>query len=146
MMGQLSNRKCSSRLNSHKVHLKPPGTERQSQQQQLNMRGFHNIETLWGCEDQWQNWSRKIKTAVSGMNGDLSQVLNAAETGGVRNAKEILKDDGFVDAKKEKCMKDSKEMYSVLLRRDRTGWSRSLGKTPRKLQQKKIGNNIQSAT
>ena len=55
-----------------------------SQQQQLNMRGFDNIETLLGGEDQWQSWSWTIKTAVSGMNGNLARLLNAAETGGVR--------------------------------------------------------------
>ena len=59
------------------------------------MGGFDNIETLSVGEDQWQSASWKIKTAVSGMNGDLAQLLYAAETGGVRNAEEILKDDEF---------------------------------------------------
>ena len=77
------------------------GSERQSQQQQLNMRGSDNIETVSGGQDQRQNWSWKIKTAVSGMNEDLAELLNAAEAGGVRNAEEILKDDEFVDARCE---------------------------------------------
>ena len=73
------------------------GIERQSQQQQLNMRGFDNIETLLGGEDQWQSWSWTIKTAVSGMNGNLAGLLNAAETGGVRIAEEILKEDERIE-------------------------------------------------
>ena len=91
------------------------GIERQSQQQQLNMRGFDHIETLSGGEDQWQNWW-KIKTAVSGMNGDLTEMLNAAETGGARNAEEIIKDDKFVDVNREQCIKASTALYSVLAR------------------------------
>ena len=80
------------------------------------MRGFDNIETLsGGSEDQWQKWS-EIKTAVSGLHGDLAELLNAAETGGVRNAKEILKDDEFVDADREKWIKARKEMCYVLVR------------------------------
>ena len=31
--------------------------------QQLNFRGFDDIETLSGGDDQWQNWSSKIRTA-----------------------------------------------------------------------------------
>ena len=64
--------------------------------------------------------------AVSGMNRDMAELLNVAETGGVRNTR-ILD----VGAREE---------------RDATGWSRSLGKTPPKLQQKNTGNHIQSAT
>ena len=47
------------------------------------------------------------------MNGDLAELLNAAETGGVRNAQEILKDDEFVDAKREECIKVREEMCNV---------------------------------
>ena len=39
------------------------------------------------------------------MHGDLEELLNAAEKGGVRNAKDILKDDELVDANREKCIK-----------------------------------------
>ena len=35
-------------------------------------------------------------------NGDLAEVLTTAEVGGVINAEEILKDDEFVDASREK--------------------------------------------
>ena len=49
-----SVRNVSSRLNSDKVHPKPLGSRGKSQQQQLNMGGFDNNETLLGGEDQWQ--------------------------------------------------------------------------------------------
>ena len=45
---------------------------------------------------------------MSGVNGDLAELLNAAETGGVRNAEAFLKDDEFVDANREKCIKARK--------------------------------------
>ena len=85
-----------------------------------SMRGFDNIETPSGGEDQWHKWSWKIKTAVSGTNGDLAELLNAAETSKVRNVEEIFKDDVCVDATREKCIKASKEMHSVLARGRRT--------------------------
>ena len=53
------------------------------------MGGLDNIETLSGGEDQWQYWSWKIKTAVSGINGDLADMLNAAEADGGRNLEDI---------------------------------------------------------
>ena len=62
-------RTVSSGLNCYKVYLEPLGLR------QLNMRGFDNIETLPGGEDQWQN-----------LDEDLAEPLNAAETGCVRNA------------------------------------------------------------
>ena len=71
------------------------GTEKQLQQQ-LNMRGFDNIETLSGGEDKWQNWSWKIKTAVPGIHRELAEILDAAEADGARNLEEILKEDAFV--------------------------------------------------
>ena len=43
------------------------GNGRQSQQ--LHLRGFDNIETFSGGAGKGQNWSWKIQTAVSGMNG-----------------------------------------------------------------------------
>ena len=88
------------------------------------------------------------------MNGDAAELLNAAETGGVRNSEEIWKDDEFVDANREKYIKARKEMYSALVSHTNseastivrcltgTGWSRSLGETPLKLNQKNTGNNI----
>ena len=48
------------------------------------------------------------------MNGDLAELLNAAETDGVRGVEEILKDDEFVDAHRAKCVKARREMCSVL--------------------------------
>ena len=60
--------------------------------------------------------SRKIETAVSGMNGDLAKILNAAEAGGVGDVEEILKEDACVDAKREKCIKASRELSSALAR------------------------------
>ena len=48
-----------------------------------------------------KNWSWEIKTAVSGMNGELAEILDAAEADGVRNLEENLKEDAFVDANKE---------------------------------------------
>ena len=50
------------------------------------------------------------------MNGDLAELSNAAEKGEVRNAEDILKDDEFVDANREKRIKASKEKYRVLAR------------------------------
>ena len=44
------------------------------------------------------NWSLKIKTAVSGINGELAEMLDAAEADGVRNVEEILKEDALADA------------------------------------------------
>ena len=137
---------------------KTAGIERQSQQQRLNMTGFDNIETLSTGKDQWQNLSWKITTAVSGMNGDLAELLNAAETGGVSKVEGILIDEEIVDANADKCMKASKEMCSVFARytnsesstivRSVTGLDgvRRLDKPPRKSQQENTGKNIQSAT
>ena len=48
------------------------------------------------------------------MSGGLAELLNAAETGGVRSAEEILEDDEFVDANTERCIEASEEMYSAL--------------------------------
>ena len=73
------------------------GIRRQFHQAQLNMRGCDNIERLSGGEDQWQRWSWKIKTAVSGTNGELAGILNAAEADGLRNIEETLNEDVFVD-------------------------------------------------
>ena len=50
------------------------------------------------------------------MNRDLAELLIAAETRGARSGKEILKDDEFVDANGEKCIKATEGMYSVSAR------------------------------
>ena len=55
-----------------KVHLPSGGNERQSQH--LIMKGFDKIEVFSGGEEQWQNWSWKIKTAVSGMNEEFAAI------------------------------------------------------------------------
>ena len=49
----------------------PPSDENQRQSQQLIMKGFDKIEVFSGGEEQWQNGSWKIQTAVSGMNEEL---------------------------------------------------------------------------
>ena len=48
--------------------------------------------------------------------GDLAELLNAAETGGIGNAEEILKDDEDFDANQEEWINARKEMYRVLVR------------------------------
>ena len=50
------------------------------------------------------------------MNEELVEMLNAAETSGIENTEEVLREDQFVDANRERCMKASREMYSVLAR------------------------------
>ena len=90
------------------------GNERQSQQ--LIMKGFDKIEVFSGGEEQWQNWSWKIKTAISGMNGELADMLKAAETTGIGNTEEILGEVQFGGAKGERCSKASREMFCVLAR------------------------------
>ena len=44
----------------------PPSGGNERQSQQVIMKGFDKIEVFSGGEEQWQNWSWKIKTAVSG--------------------------------------------------------------------------------
>ena len=81
-----------------------------SQQKQLNMRGFDNIETLKGGEDECKiGCGRSRRQAVSGMIGDLAELLNAFETGGVGNAEEILEDDASVDANRECASRKTKK-------------------------------------
>ena len=63
--------------------------------QQLNLRGFDNIETFSGSEEEWQNWWWE---AASGLNGELVEVLSAAETRGIENKEEILGEEQLVDA------------------------------------------------
>ena len=90
------------------------GNERQSQQ--LIMKGFDKIEVFSGGEEQWQNWSWKIKTAVSGMNEEFAEMLTMAETEGIESIEEVLREAKFVDANRERCVKAGKEMYGVLAR------------------------------
>ena len=73
--------------------------------------GFDGVETFSGGEEQWQ-----VKTAVSGMCGELAQMLDAAETTGIGNMEEILGEDQFVDANRERCRKPSREIHGVLAR------------------------------
>ena len=85
-----------------------------------------NIETYPGGEDQWYTLWWKIKAAMSGSNGDMANLLNAAERGGVRGVEEILEDDEFVDANTESA---SRPAENVVYWRDfRT--SGTTGKTP----------------
>ena len=80
-----------------------PGAENFSQHQPLYMRGL-----LSGGEDQRQTWSAD---AVSGLNGDLAKILDAAEVRGMRNLEEMPKEDVFVDAGRESCIKASRELW-----------------------------------
>ena len=44
----------------------PPSGGNERQSQQLIMKGFDKIEVFSLGEEQWQSWSWKIKTVVSG--------------------------------------------------------------------------------
>ena len=80
------------------------------------MKGFDKIEVFSGGEEQWQNWSWKIKTAVSGMNEEFAEMLTTAETEGIESIEEVLGEAKFVYANRERCVKAGKEMYGVLAR------------------------------
>ena len=119
--------RCSSRC-EQMLHQEQPAHEAQTQQgaslnggnerqsQQLILKGFDNIETFSGGEEQWQNWSWKIKTAISRMNGELAEMLKAAEADGIESSEEVLREAKFVDANRERCVKAGEEMYGVLAR------------------------------
>ena len=92
----------------------PPSGGNERQPQQLIMKGFDQIEVFSSGEEQWQNWSWKIKTAVSGMNEEFAEMLTTAETDGIKSIEEVLRDAKFVDANRERCVKAGKEMYGVL--------------------------------
>ena len=94
----------------------PPSGGNERQSQQLFMKGFDKIEIFSGGEEQWQNWSWKIKTAVSGMNEELAEILITAEADGIESIEEVLGKAKFVDANRERCVKASKELYGVLAR------------------------------
>ena len=64
------------------VALQTAGIERQSQQQHLNMRGFDEYRNDLGRRRPKSKIGRgKMKTAVPRMNGDLAELVNAAEAG-----------------------------------------------------------------
>ena len=94
----------------------PPSDGNERQSQELIMKGFDKIEVFSGGEEQWQNWSLKIKTAVSGMNEEFAEMLTTAETEGMEGIEEVLREAKFVDANRERCVKAGKEMYGVLAR------------------------------
>ena len=50
------------------------------------------------------------------MSGELVEMLITAETNGTESKDEVLKEDRFADANRERCIKTSREMYSVLAR------------------------------
>ena len=54
------------------------------------MKGFDKIEVFSGGEEQWQNWSWKIKTAVSGMNEEFAEMLTTAQTHGIEALRRYL--------------------------------------------------------
>ena len=88
------------------------GNEKQSQQ--LIMKGFDRIEVFSGGEEQWQNRSRKIKTAVSGMNEEFADMPTTAETEGIESIEEVLREGKFVDANRERCVKAGKRCTACL--------------------------------
>ena len=55
----------------------PPNVRNEIQSQHLILKGFDNIKTFSGGEEQWQNWSWMVKTAVSGMCGELGDVAHS---------------------------------------------------------------------
>ena len=88
----------------------PPSGGNERQSQQLIMKEFDKIEVFSGGEEQWQNWSWKIKTAVSGMNEEFAEMLTTAETEGIESIEEVLREAKFVDANRERCVKADKEI------------------------------------
>ena len=136
----------------------PPSGGNERQSQQLIMKGFDKIEVFSGGEEQWQNWSWKIKTAVSGMNEELAEILITAEADGIESIEEVLRKAKFVDANRERCVKAGKEVvrrageihklrgFDDREERIGDGRSKSMGKVTCELQQKNVGANVQSAT
>ena len=95
----------------------PPSGGNERQSQQLNMKGFDKIEVFSGGEEQWQNWSWKIKTAVSGMNEEFAEMLTTAETEGIESVEEVLRESQICGREpRERGVKASKERYGVLAR------------------------------
>ena len=94
----------------------PPSYGNERQSQQLITTGCDKIEVFPGGEEQWQNWSWKNKTAVSGMNEEFAEILTTAEMEGIESIEEVLRGAKLVDANRERCVKAGKEMYGVLAR------------------------------
>ena len=94
----------------------PPSGGNERPSQQLTMKGLDKMEVFSGGEEQWPNWSWKIKTAVSGMNAEIAEMLPTAEAEGIESIEEVLREAKFVDANRERCVKAGKEMYGVLAR------------------------------
>ena len=67
------------------------------------MKGFDKIEVFSGGEEQWQNWSWKIMTLVSGMNEEFAEMLTTAETEGIESIEEVFKKTKF-------CGREPREM------------------------------------
>ena len=136
----------------------PPSGGNERQSQQLIMQGFDKIEVFSGGEEQWQNWSWKIKTAVSGMNEEFAEVPTTAEADGIESIEEVLRAVKFVDANRERCVKSRQgdvrrtgEIHEFRGFDDREerigdGRSESMGEVTCELQQKNVGANVQSAT
>ena len=66
-----------------------------------------------GGEGNWQTWSWKIKTAVSGMRGVLADVMTASEPCEDRTIVTVLNDAMFVDDQA------SRELHCLLATRGR---------------------------
>ena len=136
----------------------PPSGGNERQSQQLIMKGFDEIELFPGGEEQWHNWSWKIKTVVSGMNEEFAEMLTTAEAKGIESIEEVLREAKFVDANRERCVKGGKELYGVLARYTNSealtivksvsemDGVRAWGEVTCELQQKNVGANVQSAT
>ena len=102
----------------------PPTQQSASERPQLNARGFDKIETFVRGKDNWQTWSWKIKTPVSGRHGVLADVMTASETDEDRTIVTVLND---AQVRGVGCGNDRQE-------RDRTGRRGSAERTARQLQ------------
>ena len=132
------------------------GNERKSQQ--LILKGFDDNETFSGCEEQWQNLSWKVKTAVSGMRGELVELLITAEANGVESTEEVLKrkqvcgnkprnvDEGQQGDVQRACKVHKFRGLDDREERDGVGRSESMGEATCKLQPKNVGTNVQNGT
>ena len=55
------------------------GSGRGEERRVMDMRGFDNIEVFKGGEEEWGNWSWKVKVAVAGMSRACAILLDTAE-------------------------------------------------------------------
>ena len=110
------------------------------------MKGFDEIKVFSGGEEQWQNWSSKIKTAVSGMNEEFAEMLTTAE----KSIEEVLREAKFVDANRERCEGRQRDVprageihkfrgFADREERIGDGRSESTGEVPCEQQQKDVG-------